>query len=386
MKKLILYFILLVIPVSIAFAATGDLVGSVNFDTPCLSGIGVGIAYDGTNLWYSCGFQGGTNLYRANPVSGVVSASYAIPTEGGEGLGALAYDAGRNAIWAGWSGSTGEVILIHLDGSKSVVSSATAFHAPEAIHFDLDDGLAYDASDDTLYISGDVASTIHHYSSSGTHLGSFAPHPDGGCGNSGLALGGSLLYEGFNGCNKVVVVDKSTPATKSFDFSTVQGNDPGFRDEDLECDTNTFSGSGKHVMWSVEAYDINHGPSFGDRRALAFEIPLNTCGVGGEKAEPICGDGVVNQQSEQCDDGNNQDGDGCSADCLIEEVPIPVCGNNVVELPEQCDDGNLEDNDGCSANCTLEEPQNEVPEFTTIGAGIAIVGAAWYAIFRRKRR
>ena len=33
---------------------------------------------------------------------------------------------------------------------------------------------------------------------------------------------------------------------------------------------------------------------------------------------PFCGDGVVNQQSEQCDDGNTADGDGCSSTCNTE--------------------------------------------------------------------
>lgn len=36
-----------------------------------------------------------------------------------------------------------------------------------------------------------------------------------------------------------------------------------------------------------------------------------------------------------------------------------VCGNGVAEAPEQCDDGNLDDLDGCSATCTLE-PSHQV--------------------------
>lgn len=338
MKGEIIYFVTSLVMASVAFGATGDLVDTVSFGTPCSSTVGVGIAFDGADLWYSCGFTSGTNLYKADPVSGAVLASYTIPTEGGQGLGALAYDAGRNAIWAGWSGKTGEVILIDLDGSKLVSGSATAFHAPEAINFDLDDGLAYDASDDTLYISGDVDAEIHHYTSIGTHLGSFAKAPGSSCGNSGLAIGGDLLYEGFNGCNEVKVVNKSATGVVVFGFSTVQGADPGFRDEDLECDTNTFASLGKHVMWSVEAYE--------PRRALAFEIPFGTCGVGGISAR--CGDENLDE-NEQCDDGNNADGDGCSA------------------------------------NCTIEEEHNDVPEFTTIGAGIALLGAAGYTLFRRKK-
>ncbi|MAO82397.1 MAG: hypothetical protein CMH50_00725 [Myxococcales bacterium] len=35
--------------------------------------------------------------------------------------------------------------------------------------------------------------------------------------------------------------------------------------------------------------------------------------------------------------------------------PDPVCGNNIVEADEECDDGNLQDGDGCSSECTEEE-------------------------------
>ena len=39
--------------------------------------------------------------------------------------------------------------------------------------------------------------------------------------------------------------------------------------------------------------------------------------------EPYCGDGTLDE-SEECDDGNTEDGDGCSASCLLEEVIPPV--------------------------------------------------------------
>jgi len=35
-------------------------------------------------------------------------------------------------------------------------------------------------------------------------------------------------------------------------------------------------------------------------------------------------------------------------------LPCVVCGNNVTEPPETCDDGNTEDGDGCSAFCEIE--------------------------------
>jgi cysteine-rich repeat protein len=33
-----------------------------------------------------------------------------------------------------------------------------------------------------------------------------------------------------------------------------------------------------------------------------------------------------------------------------------VCGDSIIEPPEACDDGNTNDGDGCSADCTLEAP------------------------------
>ncbi|MBI2376998.1 MAG: DUF4215 domain-containing protein [Deltaproteobacteria bacterium] len=68
--------------------------------------------------------------------------------------------------------------------------------------------------------------------------------------------------------------------------------------------------------------------------------------------EPSCGDGFV-EGAEQCDDGNNLDGDFCSATCQIE----PGCGNGVwePELEEGCDDGNNTNGDGCSATCGIEQ-------------------------------
>ena len=60
----------------------------------------------------------------------------------------------------------------------------------------------------------------------------------------------------------------------------------------------------------------------------------------------LCGNGTVDA-GEQCDDGNQVDGDGCDHNC----TPTG-CGNGVVTAGEECDDGNLVDGDGCDHNCT----------------------------------
>ena len=68
-----------------------------------------------------------------------------------------------------------------------------------------------------------------------------------------------------------------------------------------------------------------------------------------------CGNGVLDVDAsgkpvEQCDDGNNTSGDGCSSTCKREAV----CGDGKKEGSEQCDDGNTKSQDGCSATCRIE--------------------------------
>ena len=61
-----------------------------------------------------------------------------------------------------------------------------------------------------------------------------------------------------------------------------------------------------------------------------------------------------------------------------------ICGDKVLDPGEECDDGNNVGGDGCSANCTTEF--NEIPEFTTIGAGLVLAGAGLYFYRRRNRK
>lgn len=263
-----------------AHAANGDFVAEVTFSQNCGSSIGVGITYDGANLWYSC-YNSSPDLYRADPHTGTVTASYTIAG----GLGSLAYDANSNEIWAGWGNSTdssaANVRLIKLDGSKNVTSNFVQFQAPQALVCGLDDGLAYDGTDNTLFLSDDCSQTIYHYDATGTLLGSSAwagAAAGSNCYNSGLGLGGNLLFQGSDGCSHVYVTDKTTPSGPvKFDFSTIVSSDPNFRDEGLTCDPNTFASQGKQVMWSKEAYS--------PMRAHAYEIPNGSCGYGGKPVD-----------------------------------------------------------------------------------------------------
>ena len=77
---------------------------------------------------------------------------------------------------------------------------------------------------------------------------------------------------------------------------------------------------------------------------------------------PGCGDGIKTG-SEACDDGNNVDGDGCSAGCYVQagysctgspSTCTTICGDGLKVGAEQCDDGNTANGDGCSSSCQYE--------------------------------
>ncbi len=85
---------------------------------------------------------------------------------------------------------------------------------------------------------------------------------------------------------------------------------------------------------------------------------LGTC-FGGACLPATCGNNRMDA-GEVCDDGGNEPGDLCSADCRSRET----CGNGIVDpgvfsaglfiQDEQCDDTNLAGHDGCSSLCTIE--------------------------------
>jgi cysteine-rich repeat protein len=108
---------------------------------------------------------------------------------------------------------------------------------------------------------------------------------------------------------------------------------------------------------------------------------FTACGNGELSPDEVCDDGNTNDgdscsadcqraeacgnaapdPGEECDDGNQTNGDGCDLNCTISR-----CGNNQIEPKEQCDDGNLTDGDGCDQNCTITACGNGI---TTLGEG-----------------
>jgi cysteine-rich repeat protein len=100
----------------------------------------------------------------------------------------------------------------------------------------------------------------------------------------------------------------------------------------------------------------------------AYHKAANAAGVDtGSSLDFTCGDGMhQNENGEECDDGNQKDGDGCDTDCKVEagwsctggswshESVCDKCGNGVQQADEECDDGNSNAGDGCSSTCKIE--------------------------------
>ena len=177
-----------------------------------------------------------------------------------------------------------------------------------------------------------------------------------GCSSACMAESGSLCkhtHKQASACRAVACGD-----------GLLDTSDDGTRVEKCD-DGNKEDGDG-----CSGACDIEAGARCDDTKAGA----KSTCNP------VVCGDGKIQQSAdgsviEECDDGNAQDDDGCSAACLVQSgYTCPeqgrhhsskcrkvVCGDRTRDrsfdgvLNEACDDGNLDDADGCSATCAVEE-------------------------------
>lgn len=180
--------------------------------------------------------------------------------------------------------------------------AATFLFNAQNDQFEICDGLAWDPSNETIYMGTDVNHTIYHYSATGTLLGTFPspllPESEIRCPKSGLSVVGGTLFVGCNGQSILFQLDKTTGAVIR-SFTPPEGT----RTEDLECDPFTFAASHKDALWTMNGVH-------GSNQLFAFEIPAGTCGL--INAPPVLNPGAcpVGYPTNPGGIAKDSDGDG----------------------------------------------------------------------------
>ncbi len=270
-------------------AAVGDLLATV--DVPIVSPFGVAISgtFDGTNYMYTNVCANFPNcapndVIIATPPAGngtaaLVATKPFFDTAGSPlFITAISWDASRGKLW----GATAidnpiKVYLFDISGANAV---GTFQFINTQGGIDQVDGLAWDANDDTLYLSPDIDCNVYQYSlgtgpnpALGTLMNTVSPQNAAGnvdCAVSGVAIGaGNSLYIGRNGNNEIRRVNKSSGVFIST-FATTQG-----RVEDLVCDPVTYA-----PLEAILAKDSNAD------LYEAFEVETGTCPLAGEECDP----------------------------------------------------------------------------------------------------
>jgi fibro-slime domain-containing protein len=155
-----------------------------------------------------------------------------------------------------------------------------------------------------------------------------------------------------DGCSGTCQIEPGWSCARGAACRAVCGD--GIKTDTEQCDDhNTTAGDGCSATCTVESPAATEGNGW-------------VCPAAGQPCvRTSCGNGMP-EGSEQCDDGNNDTGDGCSHLCRREPVCPAAggacsssCGDNLL-LPvdiaagQECDDGNTVSGDGCSSDCKIE--------------------------------
>jgi len=170
---------------------------------------------------------------------------------------------------------------------------------------------------------------------------------EGGTGGGNVSSGGGGTAGG-NGSGGAIVVNLDTPPAP-----------------DAGVDRPSGGTCGDGIIERSEQCDDGNITN-GDGCSRLCQIEANwVCPTQGEPCEyaGTCGNGILTS-NKVCDDGNTSSGDGCSGDCQSVEpgyfcrVPgkpcTTLCGDGILKGFETCDDGNTDNGDGCSASCKIE--------------------------------
>lgn len=225
-------------------------------------------------------------------------------------------------------------------------------------------------------------------------------------GQSGGITGGSMTCATDRDCNgatemcidgqcRPLGIDPNTTCTNDLEcptgMSCLDGHcflrHPESCSSTAQCETNQVCSEGRCVATCTNDAQCTNGAPCVDGICGGLGVTHTNCGDG--KLDQDMRGSQLNGPSEQCDDMNQKDGDGCSSTCQIESgftctlpgtdsncdpisklcvgrnvpsrcTPLPVCGNGQREGKEQCDDGaaNSDTTPGanCRTDCTLTIP------------------------------
>lgn len=334
-----------------AGAATGDILRTLNVTPSPACGVTVGIAFDGSELSVTCIYD--NVITRVDTATGANLGSVTIAgIPASEGIGAISYDADAQQLWIGTALITPQKVYT-APWNAAVKLAGASLGTYRFSHYlggySIIDGLAYDGTDGSVWLSPDVDGSVFHYTQAGTLLGTFSVSGYlGGCGNSGIAVASAThLYLANNGCEAIYRSDKA--GASIVPFAGLSGK----RVEDLECDNTTFAP--KSVLWSKDAYDFELN---------AFEVPAGDCAEGGvvdpDPDPDTDGDGVPDS-TDNCDETPNPDqadadgdgvGDVCDPDRDGDGVPNGTDNCPDVANPNQADSDFDGVGDACDANFT----------------------------------
>jgi hypothetical protein len=259
----------------IAFAATGDEVAVVDLPVPVgptLAGVSIAVDCSGT-LYYTI-FNAAVLLVTDKDGTSIalidtVDASTNLQII----LAEMAWDKGRGNLWAAAQIEKKRNIYL-LDPVTGIATFQ--FTAPEAVGPQIIDGLAFDGTDDSIWLSPIASEHIWHYrATDGMFLGMITPTNSIGdvlSSNDGVVVGvGDLLYLGQFGLGEIVKVKKSEGSFIS-SFASPDNHYDG-----LECDVQSFAP--KTVIWMRGNTALGPLGNLGTT-ARAIEVDAGTCTCG----------------------------------------------------------------------------------------------------------
>jgi fibro-slime domain-containing protein len=182
-----------------------------------------------------------------------------------------------------------------------------------------------------------------------------------------LALALGACSPGSSADGPVSVADANRPELGGAGGASSRPPEPGQTDQEILYEQPPAPGCGDFDKSTEEACDDGNQED-GDGCSANCLVVENgyTCSQPGAACVlvELCGDARL-VGGETCDDGNDIAGDGCASNCRLEGgyacaepgqpcISTVVCGDGFVAAGESCDDGNLTAGDGCSATCTLE--------------------------------